>query len=475
LIGLLSALGPLLRGGWDIWAQSLLFLSVTAGFCAWLVCRLCVGYVPLPSNRMMAWAVVLACLSGLSAYLSPVAAYAVPNWRWLLLGLWIFPALDAVSKDERAAIDQGIRCAAWILVLLAFYQHIHDGVSRPPSAFLNQNVFAGTILMLLPLAAQKEDWLLCAGLLVCLLWDRSVGAWLGLAGALVVARREAGAAAAKTGVVVGLVCLVLIYGKLRDPDVVHRWRWWMAALRMIAARPWLGFGPGSFAYVLPAARVPGTDLSSIYAHQFFLETAAECGLIFSFIFFAGLLHLMHRGGEHKRFGVVAVLIQSCWDYALLIPANFWLFCYFAASSGSQTSRGVNVPMGRKAPYAALALALAVTAAAGAWKVWEADRLKASAVMSYRAGASAADVLPELERSASLAADPEVERYIAELEMKLRDSPQAAVHLARCAQLDPFRASTWGALERLYLSLGQVDAARQARERGAYYLRAAGGL
>lgn len=158
LIGLLTALGPLLRGGWDIWAQSLLFLAVTAGFSVWLVCRVLVGYVPLPSNRMLAWAFCLAVLSGVSAYWSPVAAYAVPDWRWLLLGLWIFPALDVVSKDERAAIDQAIRFGAWVLVLLAFYQHIHDGVSRPPSAFLNQNVFAGTILMLLPLAVQKEDW-----------------------------------------------------------------------------------------------------------------------------------------------------------------------------------------------------------------------------------------------------------------------------------------------------------------------------
>ncbi|MBI3551210.1 MAG: O-antigen ligase family protein [Elusimicrobia bacterium] len=468
LIGLLVALGPLLRGGWDLWSQSLLFLAVAAGFSCWLVGRLLVGYLPLPSKRMLAWAGALAVLSAASALMSPVSAYAVPSWRALALGLWIFPALETVSKDERAAVDQAIRAAAWVLVLLAFYQHFHDRMSRPPATFLNQNVFAGTILMLLPLALQKNDWLLCAGLLAALMWAHSVGAWLGLGGALILARRGAGPIASRLGAGIGLVCLVLIYGKLQDPEVIHRWHWWTAAWRMLSERPWLGFGPGSFAYVMPSFQQPGRDLSSLYAHQYFLETGAESGLPYLVLFTAGVLHLLHRGGEHKRFGAAALLIQSCWDYALSIPANFWLFCYFAASSGSQSSRGVNISPGRKLPYSALVLALSYSVCSWASSRWRADRIKSEAAERFRSGAPAVAVLPDLERSAALAPDPEAERDIAELALQNRDFAEAARHLERAAVLNPFRASTWAALERVDLQLGRAEAARRARAQGALY-------
>jgi len=468
LIGLLVALGPLLRGGWDFGTQAILFISVAGGFTLWLVGRIIVGYVPVPSNRMLAWAAALAVLSGASAVWSPVSAYAIPAWRSLFLGLWIFPALDVVSKDERALIDQAIRAAAWVLVLLAFYQHFHDGLSRPPATFLNQNVFAGTILMLLPLAVQNDDWALAAGLLVSLVWSHSVGAWLGLGGALLLWRRRVGLFASRVGAGIGVVCLVLIYGKLQDIEVLHRWHWWVAAVRMIAARPLLGFGPGGFGYVLPSVQDPGRELSSLYAHQHFLETAAECGLPYLLLWCAGIAHLLRRRGQYKRFGAGAVLIQSAWDYALSIHANLWLFCYFAASAGAQTSRGVNVPPGRKLPYSALVLAVSFSVCAWARQSFEADRLKAMAVERYHETRSPDAVLPELERSARLSPDPETERYAAEMELARGGAAAAADHLEKSARLNPFRASTWIALERLDLQLGRTEAARAARAEGARY-------
>ncbi len=468
LIGLLVALGPLLRGCWDLWTQSLLFILVAAGFSAWLILRIIVGYVPMPSNRVLAWSAGLAVLSGVAAYMSPVSSYSIPAWRAMLLGLWIFPALDVVSKDERAVIDQAIRASAWVLVLLAFYQKFHDHTPRPPSTFLNQNIFAGTILMLLPLAVQKEDWPLSAGLLCGLWWSKSVGAWLGLGGALLLARGRAGTPAARLGAGIGLVCLIMIYSKLQGPEVLHRWQWWTAAWRLALRHPLLGWGPGSFAYAATVAQRPGSDLSSIYAHQYFLETAAECGLPYLLLWAAGMAHLLHKGGEHKRFGVVAILIQSCFDYALSIPAAFWIFCYFVASSGSQTARGVNVPRGRKIPYCLLILASSLWVCSWSYRRWESDRLKSAAVESFRAGEGASATLPKLERAAALADDPEAERDIAELKLAGGDLTEAAARFERSAHLDPFRASTWLALERLDLQLGRADAARAAREAGAVY-------
>ena len=468
LIGLLVAAGPLLRGAWDLWAQSLLYLLVVLGLALWAMGRLFVGYFPLPSRRGLAWSAALIAAAGAAACLSPVWAYAVPAWRALALGLWIFPAVAAVSKDQRSAVDEAIRASAWVLLLLAFYQHYHFRMERPPSTFPNQNVFAGTILLLLPLAVQKRDWVLAGGLLLALGWTRSVGAWLGLAGALVASRRSAGVFAYWIGAAVGFGCLVAIYGKLQTPEVLHRWFWWAAAARMALARPLLGFGPGSYAYVLPAYQTPGRDLSSLYAHQHFLETAAECGLPYLAAWVLGLVHCLRRGGAHKRFGALAILIQSLWDYSLSIPSNLWLLCYFAASSSSETSEGVNVPLRRKLPAAIAVAALALVLGRSAWRRWEADRLTAQAVESYQAGRGPAAALALLDASARLGADPEAERLAAELELSRRDLRAAARHLERATALNPYRASNWTALEGIYRRLGDEEAARRKRREGAAF-------
>lgn len=431
--------------------------------------------MPVPDRRISAWAGSLAFLAALSAAASPVPDAAWAAWRWIALGLAIFPALTVVSKDERVAVDEALRLAAWMLVLLAFYQHFREGLPRPPSAFMNQNVFAGSILLLLPLAVQKRDWFLATALVLCLWWTKSVGAWLGLAAALVLARRQGSVVAYWVGAAIGFVCLVAIYAKLQSPEVLHRWGWWSAAARMAAERPWFGFGPGAFPFAISAHQAPGAELSAYYAHQHFLETAAELGLPYAALWIAGLVHLMRRGGSHKRFGVGALLVQSFWDYPLSVPANFWLFCYFAASAAPQAAGGVNVPMRRKAPVVAAIAACACVAFGWVWTVWKADRLKAAAAERFADGGSAVEVHALLEKSLALAPDAQAERMAAEMDIKKivdghvdgrSGALEAARHLERAVARNPFRPSNWTALERLYSQLGDAEAARRTRERAS---------
>lgn len=460
LIGLLVAVGPLLRGSWDLWAQCLLFIAVACGFALWLVGRFIIGYMPLPSRPLLLWTAALAALSWAAVCASPLPAYAAPAWRNCLLGLWIFAVIPIVSKDERAGIDEAIRICAWILVLLAYYQRYFEH-SEPVSAMLNRNVFAGTALLLLPLSIQKRDWALGLSLLLILVWTRSVGAWLGLAGALLLTRRDRGPVTTWIGAVIGFSCLVAIYSKLQSPEVLHRWQWWVAAARMIRARPWFGFGPGAFAYVLPAYQDPGRDLSTLYAHQHFLEIAAEYGLPFMLAWGLGLAHFLRRGGAHKRFGALAILIQSLWDYPLSIPANFWLFCYFAGSSTPQTSRGANIAAWRKLPYGVLALGFAGIVSHAVWQRWEADRLKASGIELIAQGGAPSETAALFAKSLRLAEDPQTHRLAAELELRQaaqgKNLHSAIAHLQRAAALDPYRASTRVALESLYKQLADSRA------------------
>lgn len=474
LIGLLVSAGLLLRGSWDLWAQSALFIAVSAGTGAWLVSRIVVGYVARPSGRLLGWALLLAVLSGFAAYESPLQSYAVPGWRVTMLGLWIFCAMSAVTKDERGHIDLAVRGAGWFLVLLAFYQYFHDGLDRPSSALLNQNVFAGTALLLLPLAVEHRDWFLSGALLVCLWWAHSVGAWLGLAGALVLTRRGRNTVGNYTGLAILFVCLVLIYGKLQSPDVVHRWHWWTAAGRMALERPVLGFGPATWAYAAPSFFEDGHGLSALYVHQHFLETVAENGWIYLAVWTAGLAYFLRRGAPHKRFGALAILIQALWDYPLSIPGNFWLFCYFAASTTTQTSSGFNVPHRRKPGWALAVCAVAAAVCAWTARDWKADLLASNAVEEYKEGGSAAAALAGLERSLALRPEPEAERAAAEILLAEKPQPseasarRAAAHLERAARLNPYRPSTWKTLERLYAALGQPEIGDRLRQEGALY-------
>lgn len=137
---------------------------------------------------------------------------------------------------------------------------------------------------------------------------------------------------------------------------------------MIYDRPFLGFGPGAFAQTLPAIEnFPAAE----YAHQYFLQTGAEYGVPFMLVWSVGLWSLVIRGKSYKRFGALAILIQSLWDWSLSMPGNLWLFSYFAASSISEEPRGINIPSRYRLPLCALLLVAGVCLTAGAWNFLEA--------------------------------------------------------------------------------------------------------
>lgn len=471
LVGLQAASGLLLRGAWDLWSQSAVLLALIAGLALWLAAGAARGRILLPSKVPALWAAALAALSFASARLSPVPAYALPAWAAAAAGLWLIPAATLLSSRERAAVEQAVRAAAWALVLLAVYQRFH-GQPRPPSALLNQNVFAGAILLLLPFAARRGDAPLAAGLLLCLWWTHSVGAWLGLAAALLLHRRAVGSLAFWAGATAGFAALVAAYAKLQSPEVLHRWAWWAAAWRMAVDAPWLGLGPGSFAYALPAYVGARPELNSLFAHQHFLETAAERGWPYLLLWLAGLAALLRRAPAGKRFGPVAALIHGLGDYALGVPGVFWLFCLSIAWALPESEDAVAVRGGRKLPALALTLCVALAAAYWVGGNWAADRLRAAAFAPGRPEPPDA-LLRDLTESEKIRPHPEAARARAELELAAAAGPDAprrleaaAEDLERAVSLDPFRASSWTLLEDVYRRLGRPEDAARARARGA---------
>lgn len=439
LVGAVVASGLLLRGAWDLWAQSLVLLGFLAATAAWLCARLASGWVPRPVDKTFAWAAALAALSAASAWMSPVAAYARPAWAAAAAGLALFPVVSLLDAEDRVRVDSFVRAAAWLLVLLAVYQRF-QGDARPAATFLNQNAFAGAILLLLPVAARVEDWGLMLGLLVCLWWTRSVGAWLGLSAALILHRRAAGGAAYGLGAAAGFVGLIAVFSKFQSPEVLHRVLWWKAAWRMALDAPWLGLGPGSYAYALPGYVASRPGLSTLFAHQHYIETAAERGWPYAVLWFAGLAAILKPAPASRRFGPLAALLHGLVDYPLSVPGVFWLFCASTALAAPESSRSLNVPLRLRAALCAFVVAAAVAAGGGVRRVWSADRLRAQGIAAIKEK-NFDEGAAKLAASEALSPHPEAARLRAELAlMRGGDEGAAAAHLERAIALDPYRAS-----------------------------------
>lgn len=455
LVGFFLAAGLLLRGAWDVWSQALLVFILVGGVGAWLGFRAALGYLPRPTRGVDLWAAVLALLSGLSAAASTVPSYSRPAWAAAAAGLALFPVVGVLSRAGRSRVDRWVRGAAWVLVLVAAYQRLH-GVERPPSLLLNQNAFAGAVLLLLPLALEARARFLAAALVLCLWWASSVGAWLGLAVGLIVFRRRVGTGWSRVGWAVLLIGLVLAYAKLEAPGVVHRLAWWKAAWFMAADAPWLGLGPGAYAYALPAYTAGRPELSTLYAHQHLLESAAERGWPWLALWVAGLAVLLARGSPYKRFGAVAALVHGLVDYPLSLPGVFWLFCYHAACGAPEAEEGVNVPWRLRPALIGVACAAALAVGLTAARVWRADSLRAGAAAALSApGADLARERARLEESARLFPHPETERLLAGIAIARRDLDEAAARLRRAIELDPYRASNRDLLEKVERARGQA--------------------
>lgn len=323
LVGIVVAAGLLLRGAEDLWAQSSLIFVLLAGGAAWACGRIAIGWLPCPRPTLLAWVAALAASSAVSAWLSPVPAYARSAWVASAAGLAIFPLVSVIDAESRMRLERFLRAAAWILVLLAFYQRLH-GETRPPASLINQNAFAGAILLLLPIAARVRDGALVASLLLCLWWTRSVGAWLGLSVVLILHRRAVGAVLFWLGVAAGLVSLVAAAVTLQSSEVLHRLECWRAAW------PYVGF------------------------------------------WLAGLVVLLKPAPVGRRFGPIAAFICGLMDYVLSVPGVFWLFCVSVALAAPESGRArcaLNIPWRYRPLLCALVLLVAAGAAGSIWSVW----------------------------------------------------------------------------------------------------------
>ncbi len=452
LAGLLS-LSPILGGLITQQEASLVFFLAVLILGIEISRRVWNDAAQMPPIPLLLWAIFLSLISFVSAFLSPIPVQALIAWRSLVLGLWIIPLLSPLSPSARAKIDQAIFFSVYILCAYAAVQIFIFRHLEVASFFPNANIFASFIVLLLPLAWEQKRVFLAACLTLMLLATKSVGAWFSLATAALIFQKQMPRKIKLLAFFIFTLCLVLI-AKKPAFDFQNRWMWWQAALRAIAQRPWLGVGPGVLTYIIPV-ELSGHLLRSIYAHQFYLQTAAECGMPYLIVFLAGIFLILPKA-PMKRLAIVAALILGFWDYSLSVPAIFFIFCYLAASEVSQPPE-LN-PLGNfRFPLAIFILILTAILVKPAWARWNEERLKVEGISLFNRHAPIAEVRQEFLKSLLWAPDADVERLVAEIDFRSSQekSPHSQLellsairHWKKAAQENPCRASNWKALSSL---------------------------
>jgi len=287
---------------------------------------------PLPLDRLM---FVWFALVAVSAVVSPFPAVAIGGA--LLLGLsaaigigpWLLTVRERPA-DLPALLGWWTLggAAAGLYVVLSYFE---SPVGRGQLPALGFNA-AGTSLLIASLlgltlffAAPQRRWRAIGAwaqipIVAGLAATASRGAWLGWLLGLVAllpivslwARERA-----RSGVVLVLAALVVGGAALATQRTLtdrlasiasfeanaSRMQTWTRAIEMIEDRPLVGFGIGTFGYAFDAYRKPGDiDRYPPFAHNYFLNSAAECGIpatVASIAFLGAMFVFPLRRARHE--------------------------------------------------------------------------------------------------------------------------------------------------------------------------------
>ncbi len=292
-----------------------------------MILLIAVGAAVLDPGRLrrIPRSIWLALGAYLAAYLlaTLLAAPYPSNWRKFLGENWLKLLLVAVPLavyGRSRHLDRVLKILVGTGALVALYavwQHFSglDPVRHRPApladghpmsiGFFGHHLTYGGQVMLLVLVAL--GWALVGELRREPRWQRAIpwAAVLPLGAALLWSY----ARSAQIGAAVGIVLLSLsLPGRRRwaalatlaaglsvalaSPSMLHRFttalgaggeetrrRLWLSSVHAIAARPWLGFGPGNFQRMMERYRVPGTYDTLAHSHNDLLMHGVNAGLL----------------------------------------------------------------------------------------------------------------------------------------------------------------------------------------------------
>ncbi len=457
---------PLLQGVMD--ARLLAFFSVLAA--ALLSLRLWRGKeaVLTPSAACL---LAVALFSALAVYLSPVRHAVYHEWLALAAGLCLFFLAKGQSVKDRAFTDAGIRAVSWALAAVALYQAFILKSEDVSSTLVNPNALAFFVLLAGPLAVARGDFVLTAVLALVFFLTGSLGALLALIAAAafmaVIALRRSGDRRALVLLAVLAAAAVLTLTQSDFISAANRFSWWRSAAAMFADSPVFGHGHSAFTWLYPLYGSPAAAEGSVYAHNHYLEFAAENGLPAALAWFSLLGMALAGARRLALFGLLAALLHSALDFGLSLPANFWLFCVLAGRELPAAEKPFFRGDGR--PAAVLAGLLAAAAAFSSLTPASYEKETGTALARLREGADQA-ALQSLRRASALPyGRGETEETSGRLRYSIsrrtgsrEDLFLAAVDLEKALLKMPSRYSSASALRALYAGAGLPGLAEHER-------------
>lgn len=403
LYGLTALLmfAPLAFGAVEQWATFVLQSVAVVLFCFWFARQLRSGRLTIKWNSVFLPMLAFGAL-GIAQLILPVSSYRHATFSLLLLyvayGLVCFlvaQVLDRTTHLRRLATGFVVYGAA--MAVFAVLQNLSSPTKlywlRTPKfggwiygPYVNHNHYAGLMEMLTPVplvyafsryAHGRKKWLAAgaaAFMGATIFLSGSRGGMAAFAVEMAVffwflfreRTRNRVALLMGTFLLVALVCVAYIGGSevtsristvadlkhsgLKHPEVNTdlRWRIDRDALRMFSQRPLMGWGLGTFADVYPQFRSFYSDALVNEAHNDYLQTLTESGIIgfgiAIWLLIAALRPALRKTrnwpsdvngalGLVALLGITGILAHSLLDFNLEIPANallFFVLCTIAA-------------------------------------------------------------------------------------------------------------------------------------------------
>lgn len=473
----------------------LIFVALTVAGCLWLALAgenasrsplsLCVA-------ALGAWC-VLSCA---------VAVYKHDSFleisRVLACLTWFFIARVLLSSKDKSQSDKRqfyflvaiVGGAVWVC-FLALQGFMQDHEFRQFSTFFNPNLLANYCAMTLPLAlalvfARRGPIVVLFSILAALIIfgglasTRSKGGLLSLGCALIVfgiaafKARETGFKKTfqthRNLFLIGSLVLLIGGGALVQKTVVPRLMQanrgednstqfraytWCGTAHMIAARPLLGWGPGSYPSAYPQFAITGFTLT---AHEVLLQLAAESGvpatlflLVACGLGAAKSWQALKTENWHVAAGGLATITAFCvhglTDAGWCLISIALLFCVILALLDSlptkiEATTEKNIQTGLNYFWLAAAIVFGLSAA-GHSRIVDAETMSAQSRMSLKKQQPEIALPQAAEATASDPLNSRVWRNLGRIEQALGHS--AIDSFSRAVQLQPTKAAHYVAL------------------------------
>jgi len=349
LVMMLLFVTPILRFSWDIGPKTFINIFTLA------LALIIINTYKLSFNKLrLAAGMLFVAIVGVSSVLNSSASFFTSDAFIIADSVFLAYLSSSIAKDDKRTLliipvlVGSVLSIIMLIKLMLAYSNIDNDFSSIGVVFVNYNVIAGYLLMVLPLTLILWENSTALGVsvsLVILCGLFATGCRTAIviscisAGIILYARRNKGRGQWMPVLSVLALFAAASFAIMSKPgfseSFFNRLSWINTSTAMFVKNPFMGVGWGNFgSYYLAYKTGPG--LNSLYAHNLLFQLLAESGL-FGLVSFIWLIYsffrqmIINRGGEGPNLylpaslSVFSFLFYNLFDSGFYIPALKVLF------------------------------------------------------------------------------------------------------------------------------------------------------